>query len=213
MSALSSSGAAQSESPAELRRAALAFDDALAALDRKLKTPYVEEIEEQQELKELASLEAQVAAMEQSCTALEAQEPNDAGPELRAQRTRITIYRAELKRLRDRIRVRAQRRTGGGRGGRGRGEPATETDVMLAVAGAHRVADELIAQSVHATESLAAQRAQLEGAMEDVYSMQSLQSGLSSLMSRVQRSRAKQTLVLAFCFALGVCFFLWYSTR
>ena len=193
---------------AELRRTALAFDDALAQLDRRLRNP---NFDPAAELNELSKLEAQVEAMSSTCTVQESA-ASSASPDIRAQRTRIAIYSAELRRLQERIRTRAQRKEEAEKRSR-EGRVGGESDVAVAVARAHRHVDELLGQSVDTADELAAQRAHLEQALNDTLSVQALLSGLWALLGNVQRSRAKQTLMLALLFALCLCVFLYYSLR
>jgi hypothetical protein len=193
-----------------LRRSALVFDDALAALDRKLRSQQPWEAMENDLLQDTDRLDLELKEMQQTCDALENQEREDAAAEVRAQRTRLRIYASELKRIRERIRARAQRRGGGKYS---RKEPGGEMEMAVALAGAHRVADELLGGSVDTADALAAQRAQLEGTWEESQEISSGLAAISSLLGTVQRSRAKQTLLLALLFGLGVCIFLYYSLR
>lgn len=202
---MGSAGAASDA--AELRRTALAFDDALALLDRRLRAP-VQDVEA--EGAELARLEAQVADMDKACAASEA--GTEVGPEVRVWRTRIAIYGAELRRLRERIRVRAARREEAERRAR-EGQGGGESDVAVALMRAHRQADELLDEGGAAGAALAAQRAHVEQALHDALSVQALLAGAADLLGGVQRSRARQTLLLALLVALCVCVFLYYHLR
>lgn len=183
----------------DLHRSALAFDDALALLDRRLRSAA---FDAEQENLELERLEAQVAEMDKTC---EAHDPSESPmPEIRAQRTRITIYKAELKRLRERIRLRANHKA---RQERGSSQVSDESRVALALAGAHRVADELLHGSSEAAEELARQKEQLAGRMDGALGTQ---AALSSLLGSVQRTRANRTLLLTMIAALCVCLLLYY---